>query len=55
MKYDKGEIDLIAQCDNPTNALLQEWGTQKDATVDNLTKLLEKMKRDDVTEISKEV
>ena len=55
MKYDKDEIELFSRCDNPTNVLLHEWGTQNDATVDNLIKLLEKMKRDDVIEILKEV
>ena len=54
MKFESSEIELFEQCDNPTDALLQEWGTGKEATVENLIKLLEKMKRDDVIEILKE-
>ena len=54
MKFENSEIELFEQCDNPTDALLQEWGTGKEATVENLIKLLEKMKRDDVVDILKE-
>ena len=54
MKFENNEIELFEQCDNPTATLLKEWGTWKEATVENLIKLLEKMKRDDVVEILKE-
>ena len=54
MKFENSEIELFEQCDNPTDALLQEWGTGREATVENLIKLLEKMKRDDVVDILKE-
>ena len=54
MKIENSEIELFEQCDNPTDALLQEWGTGREATVENLIKLLEKMKRDDVVDILKE-
>ena len=54
MKFENNEIELFEQCDNPTDALLQEWGTGEEATVENLIKRLEKMKRDDVVDILKE-
>ena len=54
MKFENSEIKLFKQCDNPTDALLQEWGTGKEATGENLIKLLKKMKRNDVVDILKE-
>ena len=54
MTFENSEIKLFEQCDNPTDALLQEWGTRREATVENLIKILEKMKRDDVVDILKE-
>ena len=54
MKFENSEIELFEQCDNPTDALLQEWGTGKEATVENLIKPFEEMKRDDVVDILKE-
>ena len=54
MKFENSDIELFKQCDNPTDTLLQEWGTRKEATVENLIKLLEKIKRNDVVDILKE-
>ena len=54
MKFRNSEIEFFEQCDNPTDALLQELGTGKEAKVENLIKLLEEMKRDDVVDILKE-
>ena len=54
MKFENSKIELFEQCDNPTATLLKEWGTGREATVENLIKLLEKMKRDDVVDILKE-
>ena len=54
MKFENSEIEVFEECDNPTDVLLKEWGTGREATVENLIKLLEKMKRDDVVDILKE-
>ena len=54
MKFKNSEIELLEQCDNPTDTLLQEWRTGEEATVENLIKLLQKIKRDDVVDILKE-
>ena len=54
MKFENCEIELFEQCDNPIDTLLHEWGTGKEATVENLIKLLEKIKRNDVVDILKE-
>ena len=54
MKFENSDVELFKQCDNPTDILLQEWGTRKEATVENLIKLLEKIKRNDVVDILKE-
>ena len=54
MKFENCDIELFEQFDNPTDTLLQKWGTGKEATVENLIKLLEKIKRNDVVDILKE-
>ena len=53
IKFGNNNIELFEQCDNLTDALGQEWGTGKEASAENLIKLL-KMKRDGVVEILKE-
>ena len=54
MKFGNNNIELFEQCDNPIDALGQEWGAGKETTAGNLIKLLEKMKRDGVVETLKE-
>ena len=54
MGYKEDEIEIIEECDNPADALLQEWGAQEESTVDNLIRHLQKLKRQDVIEILSE-
>ena len=54
MGYKEDEIEVLGECDNPADALLQEWGTQQESTVDNLIRHLQELKRQDVIEILSE-
>lgn len=53
LKYEESEIAEIEQKENPTNALLEDWGTEEESTVENLIEFLKQMNRHDVIEILK--
>lgn len=51
MKYSIDQIKTIAQKEDPTDCLLQNWGTQKESTVGKLIEYLKKMNRYDVIDV----
>ena len=54
LKYKESEIEEIGQNDNPTNVLLEDWGTEEESTVGNLIEFLKQMKRHDVIGVLKQ-
>ena len=54
LNFKKQDIEMLDQSNNPTHDLLEDWGTEKESTIEKFTELLTQMKRYDVIEILKE-
>ena len=54
LEYNESQIAEIEQQENPTDTLLEDWGTAKESTVGKLIEFLKLMKRHDVIEIFKQ-
>ena len=53
LNFKKQHIEMLDQSNNPTLDLLEDWGTEKESTIEKFTELLTQMKRYDVIEILK--